>query len=115
MSKRQSYVTVHNPETGESQTFGPDDELPSWAEEIVKEGNPDAFASPAEEDQAPVPGPSQGEDDLIGDASGEDSLMRRNKDDLLALAEQEGAASVSDSNTKAEIASAIRATGYDGE
>jgi hypothetical protein len=115
--KPNTHVTVTNTDTGESKTFSPDDDLPDWAAKIVKEGNSGVLETPDEEDQAPTPGPSQSVgDDLIGDAGGsEDSLMKRSKDDLVTLAEQEGAQGVSDSNTKAELAAAIRATGYDGE
>jgi len=111
MDKRTSYVTVHNLETGETRTLAPDDDLPDWADDKVMP-NPDIYEEAKE--QAPTPGPSQGVEDLIGDPS-EDSLMKQSKGDLLTLAEDEGADSVSDSNTKAEIVSAIRATGYDGE
>lgn len=42
--KLAGYVTYHNRESGESQTFGPDDELPDWAAEQVRpehlEGEP---------------------------------------------------------------------------
>lgn len=33
--KLNQYVTVSNAETGESATFGPDDEVPSWAEGLI--------------------------------------------------------------------------------
>jgi hypothetical protein len=62
--KRNTYVTVHNPETGESKTFAPDDELPDWASDAIT--NPDVHDT-EEKEQAPVPGPSQSVDDLIGE------------------------------------------------
>jgi hypothetical protein len=114
--KPNTNVTVHNPESGESATFGPNDDLPGWAEKIVKAGNPDVLKDAEEQDETPVPGPSQAEADLIGSpGGGEDPLMGRTKADLVAAAEQVGAADVSDSNTKAELVAAIRATGYDGD
>jgi hypothetical protein len=115
---RSTYVTVHNPETGESRTFAPDEDLPGWAEEIVREGNPDVLRDEGEEDSGrPVPGPSQNSvQDLIGSTEGaEDDLMYLKKDRLLEVAEATGADSVSDANTKAEIVAAIRETGYDGD
>ena len=113
---RSGHVTAHNLETGETKTFAPGDDLPDWAEKFIKEGNPDALQDAEEKDQAPVPGPSQGED-LIGNPSGgdDDPLMKRSKDDLVTGAEQWSAQGVSDSNTKAELAAAIRTAGYEGD
>lgn len=36
-----SYVNVTDPETGAAATFGPDDELPEWAEKVIT--NPKAW------------------------------------------------------------------------
>ena len=33
--KLASYVNVTNPETGAAATFGPDDDLPSWAVQAI--------------------------------------------------------------------------------
>ena len=38
-----SYVNVTDPETGAAATFGPDDELPEWAETVIT--NPKAWAA----------------------------------------------------------------------
>ncbi len=73
-NKRNTYVTAHNPETGESGTFGPDDDLPGWADKAIT--NKDVYETP-KEDQAPVPGPSQGAEDLIG--GGEEEEPKRTK------------------------------------
>ena len=40
--KLASYVNVTNPETGAAATFGPDDDLPSWAEQAIT--NPKAWS-----------------------------------------------------------------------
>lgn len=40
--KLASYVYVTNPETGAAATFGPDDDLPSWAEQAIT--NPKAWS-----------------------------------------------------------------------
>ena len=40
--KLASYVNVTNPETGAAATFGPDDDLPSWAEHAIT--NPKAWS-----------------------------------------------------------------------
>lgn len=112
--KLNTNVTVHNLDTGESGTFGPDDELPSWAADLIT--NEDVYDDTEAED-APVPGPSQAEGDLIGQTGGgsDDPLMKRSKDDLVAGAEEWGAEGVTDSNNKAELAAAIRAAGYEGD
>ncbi len=68
--KLTTNVTVHNPETGESRTFGPDDDVPAWATKLIT--NENVYKTP-DEDQAPVPGPGQGEADLIGDVDGGDA------------------------------------------
>lgn len=73
---RSSSITVHNPDTGESKTFGPEDELPAWATKAVKAGNPDALKDVDDPDEVPTPGPGQTEaDDLIGggDEGGEEA------------------------------------------
>lgn len=95
---RNTYVTLHNPDTGESRTFAPEEKLPRWAQEALT--NPDVYDAPREEP------------DLIG---GVDPLMERNKAELLNASEQWGVEGVSDSNTKAEIVEAIRSAGYDGD
>lgn len=38
-----SYVNVTDPETGAAATFGPDDEVPEWAEKVIT--NPKAWAA----------------------------------------------------------------------
>lgn len=56
--KLASYVHVTNPETGAAATFGPDDDLPSWAEQAIT--NPkawsDADESVSESAQSEHPG-----------------------------------------------------------
>lgn len=48
--KLNTHVTVTNPDTGVSETFGPDDELPDWVEgQVSAEGV-------WEGDENPVPG-----------------------------------------------------------
>lgn len=32
---RNTYVTLHNPDTGESRTFAPEEKLPRWAQEAL--------------------------------------------------------------------------------
>lgn len=98
------YITVTNPETGESKTFAPDEDLPDWAVEIIQDGNPDALLDSSEKDQ-----------DLIGTPVEEDPLMKRTHDDLVKGAEQWGAEGVSYNNKKADLAAAIRAAGYEGD
>lgn len=95
---RNTYVTIHNPETGESRTFAPDEDLPDWAQDGLT--NPDVYDVPAD-------------DDLIG--GGEDPLMKRTHDDLVKASDLWEATGVSKSNTKAELAAAIRAAGYEGD
>jgi hypothetical protein len=41
MAKLSTYVTVHRSEDGTSHTFGPADDLPSWAEKAIT--NPDVW------------------------------------------------------------------------
>lgn len=139
------FVTVHNPETGESVTFETGDVLPDWAEALVT--NPDVFETEggAEDSSDSTVPPSTPEavaddpdatddpdadtdgagDDLGGsDAAtdddpetiyeGDDALMALTKAELLAIAE-EWDCEVSDRDTKAVIAAAIRDSGYDAE
>ena len=41
-----SYVTVVNPETGESVVFGPDDSVPAWAVKLIDNESVWAEAEP---------------------------------------------------------------------
>lgn len=104
---RSGYITVHHPETGESKTYGPEDELPDWAEEIIQEGNPQALLDDSD--------PSTEESDLIGGGPEEDPLMKRTHVELVLASEQWDATGVSASNKKAELVAAIRAAGYEGD
>lgn len=114
---RANHITVTDQETGQSRTFGPNEDLPSWAEKIIQKGNPDALLEvPEDEDEAATPGSGLTADDLIGVPGGdEDPLMKRTHDDLVMGASQWGAEGVSASNKKAELAAAIRAAGYEGD
>lgn len=54
--KLAGYVTFNNKDTGESKTFGPDDDLPDWAAEQAR----DEHYEPEESDaDLPVAGPGQ--------------------------------------------------------
>jgi len=49
--KLTSYVHVPNPDTGRTEVFGPDDDLPRWASEAIT--NPKAFTGDDVEDDEP--------------------------------------------------------------
>lgn len=55
-NKLAGYVTFHNHESGDSQTFGPDDELPDWAAEQAR---PEHYENEPSDADLPVAGPGQ--------------------------------------------------------
>jgi hypothetical protein len=61
-------VHVENPETGQTEVFGPpgtvgadgvrvQSDVPDWAREAIT--NPNVWVDPDDEDETPIPGPSQ--------------------------------------------------------
>lgn len=60
MAKRlNTYVHVTNPETGQTEVFGPDDTVPGWAEKAITA--PGVWDDGTEAEEPVVPGPSQSE------------------------------------------------------
>jgi signal transduction histidine kinase len=97
--KLAGYVTFNNKDTGESRTFGPDDELPDWAAEQAQ----DVHYAESEDDAAdlPVAGPGQ----VAGEGmSDEEKAEARKAADRKRKADQRAAA-----KKQAEDAAALQA------
>lgn len=106
--KLTKYVSLTD-EDGTVHTFGPDDELPDWAEARIT--NPGAYESD-EVSLGAVPGPGQlpdegGEPVVAGGTGGNSApnYSRMRKDDLVALAQELG---VDVSGTKDEIVARLK-------
>jgi hypothetical protein len=69
VSKLNTFVTVHSVD-GEPFTFGPSDELPTWAEKAIS--NPNVWAE-APEAEAETPEGADGEPPRAGAGSGLDA------------------------------------------
>lgn len=73
--KLNRHVTVSDPETGQSATFGPEDEVPEWAEErITAEGVWEGDEAQTSATDKPVADASDGGGE--GDDSGASSRRR---------------------------------------
>jgi hypothetical protein len=72
----RTHVHVKNPKTDLYEVFGPEDDLPAWAE---KEIDPGAFGDP--EDLIPQPGSSQPSDDIPEDERPEAQTAEAKKAD----------------------------------
>ena len=77
-----SYVNVTDPETGAAATFGPDDELPEWAETVITNPKAWAAAEPSPEESLATsveyqpetePGASREAEDLAAGGQPEDT------------------------------------------
>lgn len=84
-NKLAGYVTFTNPDGGISQTFGPDDELPSWADEQVTDAH---TADPESDADLPVAGPGQVAGEGLSD---EDKAAAKRKAEAKRKADQRAA------------------------
>lgn len=102
--KLDGYYTFNDPDSGESKTFGPDDQLPDWAAKVAEESDHVKYEGDASEDSAadlPVAGPGQ----VAGEGmSDEEKAEARRAADRQRKARQRA-----DAKTKAESdAEAVR-------
>lgn len=109
----RNYVHVTDPETQQVKHFGPEDEVPSWAQELIT--NPKAWDTYDEPgipvEGVPAPGPNQfaGATELVslGNQS-KSQLYGRDKDELRTFAEDAGI-DTSNLSTKQDLVEAITA------
>ena len=78
--KLDGYYTFHNTETGESQTFGPDDELPDWVDTSPEHVRLQGDEEPSDEEALPVPGPGQRTGEGMTDEEKEEARKRYDRE-----------------------------------
>lgn len=76
--KLAGYVTYTHPEGGFSQTFGPDDDLPDWAAEQVKDEHTEDGTDDAAD--LPVAGPGQVAGEGMTDAEKAEARKKADRD-----------------------------------
>lgn len=106
--KLKTYVHVRD-DRGVSHEFGPDDDLPGWAEKAIE--NPDVWAGDGDDETEPTPGPSQRVGQSAAPASsdvGSGPLSGRKVGQLKALAE---ANDLDAGGTKSELVDRLEAAG----